>query len=289
MYESEMEALRRHKEDLETSIGVKNSHTSKLEKELRQSKIKALSIKVDLDGLKSPLRNPISMSSHTTDDVETCERVQELVTFEEEMKRLQDAESKIDALNREIENLQQEVEKGREDSASRYAALEMINIQLKSEHNEKLSDYEQMMLKMEAERKQIEDDLAAKLAAHEADIEVHKNEIELHKGAIDNQLAMLDGHKEQLSTYEMEMTELKRHREALEAEMKVKAADHAAEIARQVDTHKETLEEQTQRVQRENSDMIAKISDLSRSLSSFSDSSIGLLHDNRQLELSKSN
>jgi 1-(5-phosphoribosyl)-5-[(5-phosphoribosylamino)methylideneamino] imidazole-4-carboxamide isomerase/N-(5'phosphoribosyl)anthranilate isomerase len=91
-----------------------------------------------------------------------------------EMKRLHDAEARVEELSRQLEQ-------EREESAAMHSALELLNCQLKQEHHEKLSDYEQQMLKLEAERKQIEYDLAA-----------HKDEISSHKEAIDKHLVDLD-------------------------------------------------------------------------------------------------
>jgi chromosome segregation ATPase len=116
---------------------------------------------------------------------------------------------------------------------------------LKSEHDEKLSDYEQMMLRMEAERKQVEEDLASKVAAHKEDIDKH--------------LGDLDDHKDKLSTYESEMEALKRHKEDLEADMTRKVAEHEAEVARHIDDHKVTLEEHTQRIQRESRELLSHV------------------------------
>jgi DNA repair exonuclease SbcCD ATPase subunit len=110
-----------------------------------------------------------------------------------EMKRLHDAESTIEELTRQLE-------KEREESGAIHAALELFNSQLKAEHDEKLSDYEQMMMRMEAERKQVEEYLESKQATHKEDLDKH-----------------LGDHKDTLCTYESEIEALKRVMEDLEA------------------------------------------------------------------------
>ena len=89
-----------------------------------------------------------------------------------------------------IGELTKQLEKEREESAATHPALELLNSQLKAEHDEKLSDSEQMKLRMEAEeRNQVEEDLSSTVAAHTEDIDKH--------------LGDLDDHKDKLSTYEI--------------------------------------------------------------------------------------
>jgi hypothetical protein len=52
---------------------------------------------------------------------------------------------------------------------------------LKVEYDEKLSNFEQMMMRMEAERKQVEYYLASKVAAHKEDIDKHLGDLDDHK------------------------------------------------------------------------------------------------------------
>jgi chromosome segregation protein len=222
--ESEIEALKKHREELEAEMKRKASeHEAEIARHINDHKE--------------------TLEEHTQriqrENLDMMNKVK--AEHDAEMERLYVAEAKVEELTRQLE-------KEREESAAMHTALELLNSQLKEEHHEKLSDYEQQMLKLEAERKQIEDDLAA-----------HKDEISSHKEAIDQHLGDLDDHKDKLSTYESELEELRKHREELEAEMKRKVAEHEAEVARHIDDHKETLEEHTQRIQRENMEMMSKI------------------------------
>jgi chromosome segregation ATPase len=181
-YESEIEALKKHRDDLEAEM-------------MRKAAEYEAEIARHIDDRKKTLEEHTDRIQ--SDNLQMLNKMK--AEHDAEMKKLQEAEGKVEELLSRVVEKEQEM----------HMALELSNSQLKTER---------------AEKKQLEDDLVSKL-----------------------------------STYESETNELKKHREILEAEMKRKVAEHEEEAARHIDDHKETLEEHTQRIQRENMEMMSKI------------------------------